>query len=61
MVAEAKARGLALTGPDGLLKQFTKNVLETAASAARVHLVGFGRRAEALPPVQPSSRHGSLR
>ena len=26
MVAEAKARGLALTGPDGLLKLFTKNV-----------------------------------
>src|SRR5690242_21630376 len=30
MVAEARARGLALTGPDGLLKLFTKNVLETA-------------------------------
>jgi putative transposase len=30
MVAEAKAQGLALTGPDGLLKLFTKNVLETA-------------------------------
>ena len=30
MVAEAKARGLALTGPDGLLKLFTKSVLETA-------------------------------
>ncbi|WP_037077530.1 transposase, partial [Pseudonocardia spinosispora] len=30
MVAEAKARGLALTGPDGLLKLFTKNVLEAA-------------------------------
>lgn len=31
MVAEAKARGLALTGPDGLLKLFTKNVLENGA------------------------------
>ena len=30
MVAEAKARGLELTGPHGLLKLFTKNVLETA-------------------------------
>ncbi|ETA00308.1 hypothetical protein CcI6DRAFT_04249 [Frankia sp. CcI6] len=30
MVADAKARGLALTGPDGLLKLFTKTVLETA-------------------------------
>ena len=28
MVADAKARGLELTGPDGLLKLFTKNVLE---------------------------------
>jgi hypothetical protein len=30
MVAEARERGLALTGPDGLLKLFTKTVLETA-------------------------------
>jgi putative transposase len=30
MVAEARQRGLELTGPDGLLKLFTKNVLETA-------------------------------
>jgi hypothetical protein len=30
MVAQARERGLALTGPDGLLKLFTKNVLETA-------------------------------
>src|ERR671921_1192926 len=30
MVAEARQRGLALTGPNGLLKLFTKNVLETA-------------------------------
>jgi len=29
MVAEAKARGLELTGPNGQLKLFTKNVLET--------------------------------
>src|SRR5215475_595556 len=30
MVAEARQRGLELTGPGGLLKLFTKNVLETA-------------------------------
>ena len=30
MVAEARQRGLELTGPDGLLRLFTKNVLETA-------------------------------
>lgn len=30
LVRVAKEQGLALTGPDGLLKLFTKNVLETA-------------------------------
>jgi hypothetical protein len=33
MVAQAQARGLALTGPDGLLKQLTKSVLEAALNA----------------------------
>jgi transposase-like protein len=40
MVAEAKARGLALTGPDGLLKLFTKNVLETALSEEMTEHLG---------------------
>ena len=35
MVAEAKARGLELTGPNGWLKLFTKNVLETALNEER--------------------------
>ena len=30
LVRQAKEQGLSLTGPDGLLKQFTKTVLETA-------------------------------
>ena len=30
MVAQAREQGLTLTGPDGLLKLFTKSVLETA-------------------------------
>jgi transposase-like protein len=30
LVRLAKQQGLALTGPDGLFKQFTKIVLETA-------------------------------
>jgi putative transposase len=30
LVRHAKERGLSLTGPDGLLKQLTKTVLETA-------------------------------
>jgi putative transposase len=40
MVAEAKARGLALTGPDGLLKLFTKNVLETALAEEMTERLG---------------------
>ena len=40
MVAQAKERGLALTGPDGLLKLFTKNVLETALNEEMTEHLG---------------------
>src|ERR1044072_1679330 len=40
MVAEAKARGLALTGPDGLLKLFTRSVLETALNEEMTEHLG---------------------
>lgn len=40
MVAEAKQRGLALTGADGLLKLFTKNVLETALNEEMTEHLG---------------------
>lgn len=40
MIAEAKARGLVLTGPDGLLKLFTKNVLETALNEEMTEHLG---------------------
>src|SRR5216117_1478519 len=47
MVDEAKARGLALTGPDGLLRLFTKNVLETALNEEMTgHLGHEKNRAE---------------
>ena len=46
MVAEAKARGLELTGPNGLLKLFTKNVLETALTE---EMTGVDERAERRP------------
>jgi hypothetical protein len=36
----ASDRGLALTGPDGLLKQFTKNVLETALNEEMTEHLG---------------------
>src|SRR3979490_176061 len=48
MVAQAKERGLALTGPDGLLKLFTKNVLETALNEEMTEHLGHEKnRAEA--------------
>jgi putative transposase len=52
MVAEARARGLELTGPDGLLKLFTKNVLETALNEEITEHLGYEKnRAE---PGRPS-------
>src|SRR6266704_3260733 len=48
MVAEARQRGLELTGPDGLLKLFTKNVLETALNEEMTGHLGYEKnRAEA--------------
>ena len=47
MVAEARQRGLELTGPNGLLKLFTKNVLETALHEEMTEHLGHERhRAE---------------
>jgi putative transposase len=40
MVAEDRKRGLELTGPNGLLKLFTKNVLETALSEEMTEHLG---------------------
>jgi putative transposase len=41
MVAEARQRGLELTGPGGLLKVFTKNVLETALNEELTEHLGY--------------------
>lgn len=40
LVRQAKAAGLDLTGPDGLLKQFTKTVLETALNEEMAEHLG---------------------
>src|SRR5918912_286079 len=49
MVAEARQRGLELTGPNGLLKLFTKNVLETALGEEMTEHLGHEKnRAEAV-------------
>jgi putative transposase len=43
LVRAAKAQGLSLTGPDGLLKQFTKTVLETALHEEMTEHLGYGK------------------
>jgi transposase-like protein len=41
MVAQAREQGLALTGPNGLLKLFTKTVLETALNEEMTEHLGY--------------------
>lgn len=59
MVAEAKARGLALTGPDGLLKLFTKNVLETALNEEMTEHLGHAKNQAAPERDSTNVRNGS--
>src|SRR6187551_3517627 len=59
MVAEAKARGLALTGPDGLLKLFTKNVLETALNEEMTEHLGHEKHQADPDRASTNVRNGS--
>ena len=45
LVRQAKEQGLSLTGPDGLLKQLTKTVLETALNEELTEHLGHEHRA----------------
>ena len=47
LVARAREQGLSLTGPDGLLKQLTKTVLETALGQEMTEHLGHEKRAPA--------------
>lgn len=47
LVRQAKERGLSLTGPDGLLKQLTKTVLETALDEELTEHLGHDKHAPA--------------
>src|SRR3979490_502339 len=65
LVRLAREQGLSLTGPDGLLKQFTKGVLETALNEEMTEHLGHekhrGVLAAAIPPSlppQPQSEPG---
>jgi len=59
MIAEAKARGLALTGPDGLLKLFTKNVLETALNEELTEHLGHEKHQADPNRESANVRNGS--
>ncbi|WP_455750052.1 transposase, partial [Salinispora arenicola] len=47
MVRAAKEQGLSLTGPDGLLKQLTKTVLETALNEEMTEHLGYDKHDQA--------------
>ena len=59
MVAEARARGLELTGPNGLLKLFTKNVLETALSEELTEHLGHPKHQADPGRESTNVRNGS--
>src|SRR6187200_387991 len=59
MVAEAKARGLELTGPNGMLKLFTKNVLETALNEELTEHLGHPKRQSDPGRESTNVRNGS--
>ncbi len=59
MVAQARERGLALTGPDGLLKLFTKNVLETALSEEMTEHLGHEKNRAELDRESANIRNGT--
>ena len=59
MVAEAKARGLALTGPDGLLKLFTRNVLEAALNEEMTEHLGHAKNQADPSRDSTNVRNGS--
>jgi putative transposase len=59
MVAEAKARGLELTGPNGLLKLFTKNVLETALNEEMTEHLGHAKNHAEPERESTNVRNGS--
>lgn len=61
MVAEARERGLALTGPDGLLKLFTKTVLETALNEEMTEHLGHEKNRAAVDRDSMNVRNGTRR
>ena len=71
LVARAREQGLSLTGPDGLLKQLTKTILETALNQELTEHLGhdkhgpvvstvLGRASGQVPIEVPRDRDGTF-
>jgi putative transposase len=58
LVARAREQGLSLTGPDGLLKELTKTVLETALDQEMTEHLGHEKNGQ-LVPGTGNVRNGS--
>ncbi|WP_198546872.1 transposase, partial [Bifidobacterium longum] len=58
-VRMAKEEGLDLTGPDGLLKQFTKSVLETALDEEMTGHLGRAKRKRSKDGRAANTRNGT--
>ena len=56
LVRLAKQQGLSLTGPDGLLKQLTKSVLETSLNEEMTEHLGHEKHGE---PLAGNVRNGT--
>jgi putative transposase len=61
LVRLARAQGLSLTGPGGLLKQFTKSVLETALSEEMTGHLGHEKHKAADERDSTNVRNGTGR
>ena len=57
LVARAREQGLSLTGPDGLLKQLTKTVLETALNEEMTEHLGYDKHGPAGAGRGTPQRH----
>ena len=62
LVRMAKEQGLVLTGPDGLLKQLTKTVIETALNEEMIDHLGYEKHDPAVvsPGISGTGPVGKL-
>jgi len=57
----AREQGLSLTGPEGLLKQLTKSVLETALNEETTEHLGYQSTVRPVPVVATPATAAEVR